>query len=59
MNQQKIESRALELISAAMQRWLVKDELVFLLLHYKLLGIPIHTKVQIKPTSTCPPFFFN
>lgn len=46
--------RAGRLMADARRRWLTKDELVFLLLHYRLLGCPIHRTLQMRPQSTSP-----
>ncbi|TMW56595.1 hypothetical protein Poli38472_006605 [Pythium oligandrum] len=45
------QRRAAELRVAATRRWLVKDELVFLLLHYKLTAIPKTRSLQLRPAS--------
>ncbi|KAJ0406054.1 hypothetical protein ATCC90586_002936 [Pythium insidiosum] len=43
--------RATELREAATRRWLVKDELVFLLQHYELTGLPLWRVLQRRPAS--------
>lgn len=45
-------SSAQPLRKEAAQRWLVKDELVFLLLHHKLVGVPVLRSLQLRPPST-------
>ncbi|KAL8018698.1 putative IQ motif, EF-hand binding, CG-1 DNA-binding domain, immunoglobulin-like protein [Plasmopara halstedii] len=47
-----IQSRAAFLRHAATQRWLVKDELVFLLIHYRVVGVPISCSRQTRSPST-------
>ncbi|EGZ16088.1 hypothetical protein PHYSODRAFT_505751 [Phytophthora sojae] len=46
-----IQARAASLRKEAAQRWLVKDELVFLLLHHKLVGVPVLRSLQLRPPS--------
>ncbi|EEY57653.1 calmodulin-binding transcription activator, putative [Phytophthora infestans T30-4] len=46
-----IQTRAASLRQEATRRWLVKDELVFLLQHYKLVGVPILHSLQLRPPS--------
>ncbi|DBA00013.1 TPA: hypothetical protein N0F65_002016 [Lagenidium giganteum] len=46
-----VEEQAQQLIREATRRWLVKDEIVFLLLHFKLVGLPLHQTVQVRPPS--------
>ncbi|GLD99397.1 hypothetical protein PINS_up008116 [Pythium insidiosum] len=46
-----VAARAAELREAATRRWLVKDELVFLLQHYELTGLPIWRVLQRRPPS--------
>ncbi|KAF1792015.1 Phosphoribosyltransferase-like [Phytophthora cactorum] len=46
-----IQTRAASLRQEATRRWLVKDELVFLLLHHKLVGVPILHSLQLRPPS--------
>ncbi|ETN10303.1 hypothetical protein PPTG_10960 [Phytophthora nicotianae INRA-310] len=46
-----IQARAASLRQEATRRWLVKDELIFLLLHYKLVGVPILHSLQLRPPS--------
>ncbi|KAG6610245.1 Calmodulin-binding transcription activator [Phytophthora cinnamomi] len=46
-----IQARAASLRTEAARRWLVKDELVFLLLHYKLVGVPVLRSLQLRPPS--------
>ncbi|KAE9318644.1 hypothetical protein PF008_g18458 [Phytophthora fragariae] len=46
-----IQARAASLRKEAARRWLVKDELVFLLLHYKLVGVPVLRSLQLRPPS--------
>ncbi|KAG7387514.1 CG-1 domain [Phytophthora pseudosyringae] len=46
-----IQARAASLRQEATRRWLVKDELVFLLLHYKLVGVPVPHALQLRPPS--------
>lgn len=47
-----IQARAASLRKEATRRWLVKDELVFLLLHYKLVSVPVLHSLQLRPPST-------
>ncbi|CAI5704286.1 unnamed protein product [Peronospora farinosa] len=46
-----IQARAAFLRKEATRRWLVKDELLFLLLHYKLVSVPILQSLQLRPPS--------
>ncbi|KAL3671786.1 hypothetical protein V7S43_003696 [Phytophthora oleae] len=46
-----IQARAASLRQEATRRWLVKDELVFLLQHYKLVGVPVSHALQLRPLS--------
>ncbi|KAG6976633.1 hypothetical protein JG688_00001188 [Phytophthora aleatoria] len=46
-----IQTRAASLRQEATRRWLVKDELVLLLLHHKLVGVPILHSLQLRPPS--------
>uniref|UniRef100_H3HAL9 CG-1 domain-containing protein n=1 Tax=Phytophthora ramorum TaxID=164328 RepID=H3HAL9_PHYRM len=46
-----IQARAASLREEATRRWLVKDELVFLLLHCKLVGVPVLHSLQLRPPS--------
>ncbi|KAG7396493.1 CG-1 domain [Phytophthora boehmeriae] len=46
-----IQARAGSLRQEATRRWLVKDELVFLLLHYKLVDVPVLQSLQLRPPS--------
>ncbi|KAL4087226.1 hypothetical protein PRIC1_013123 [Phytophthora ramorum] len=46
-----IQARAASLREEATLRWLVKDELVFLLLHCKLVGVPVLHSLQLRPPS--------
>ncbi|OWZ23176.1 Calmodulin-binding transcription activator [Phytophthora megakarya] len=46
-----IQARAASLRKEATRRWLVKDELVFLLLHYSLVGVPVLQSLQLRPPS--------
>uniref|UniRef100_K3WG96 CG-1 domain-containing protein n=1 Tax=Globisporangium ultimum (strain ATCC 200006 / CBS 805.95 / DAOM BR144) TaxID=431595 RepID=K3WG96_GLOUD len=48
-----MEARAAALLRDATARWLVKEELVFLLLHFARLRLPIHRSLQIRPPSGC------
>ncbi|RLN64947.1 hypothetical protein BBJ29_003703 [Phytophthora kernoviae] len=46
-----IQARAASLRQDATRRWLVKDELVFLLLYYKLVDVPVLHSLQLRPPS--------
>jgi hypothetical protein len=46
-----IEARAAALRLEATRRWLVKDELVFLLLHSRVGGLPTPRAVRPQPPS--------
>ncbi|CAI5719594.1 unnamed protein product [Peronospora destructor] len=46
-----IQARAAFLRKEATRRWLVKEELVFLLLHYKLVSVPVFQSLQLRPPS--------
>ncbi|POM69147.1 Calmodulin-binding transcription activator, partial [Phytophthora palmivora] len=46
-----IHARAASLRKEATRRWLVKDELVFLLLHHKLMDVPVLQSLQLRPPS--------
>uniref|UniRef100_A0AAV1V440 CG-1 domain-containing protein n=1 Tax=Peronospora matthiolae TaxID=2874970 RepID=A0AAV1V440_9STRA len=45
------QARAVFLCNEATRRWLVKDELMFLLLHYKTVTVPLLRSVQFRPPS--------
>jgi hypothetical protein len=48
-----VDARARELRECATRRWLVKDELVFLLLHHKQQSaVPCLRALQPRPCST-------
>lgn len=47
-----IEARATVLLRDANTRWLVKEELAFLLQHHARLGVPIERQLQLQPPST-------
>lgn len=53
MSSDSVEARAATLLRDATVRWLVKEELAFLLLHHARLGVPILRQLQMRPTSTC------
>lgn len=46
-----IEARAAALRLEATRRWLVKDELVFLLLHSRVAGLPAPAALRQRPPS--------
>ncbi|KAK1945209.1 Calmodulin-binding transcription activator 2 [Phytophthora citrophthora] len=46
-----IQARAASLRQEATRRWLVKDELVFLLQHYQSVGVPVAHALQLQPIS--------
>lgn len=47
-----IEARAAALLRDAATRWLVKEELAFLLQNHARLGVPIRRQLQLQPPST-------
>ncbi|KAG1711164.1 hypothetical protein DVH05_013880 [Phytophthora capsici] len=46
-----IQARAASLRQEATRRWLVKDELVFLLQHYQSVDVPVAHALQLRPIS--------
>lgn len=47
----ELSARAAALLLAAARRWLVKDELAFLLRHWRLAGVPRLSAVRLRPSS--------
>lgn len=51
MNDMGEQSAAAALLAAAASRWLVKEELAFLLQHHVRLGVPLARQLQRRPPS--------